>query len=180
MSQDYHHGMRVEEINEGTRTITTVSTAIVVLICTGGGGDDAATFPLNRPVLLTDILTFSGRGGYRELQTDQAIREISMSREVKADTEKRHLVGRETTVKVTDRTTVIGTVSLMAGAIQHVTTGNYSMATQQSQLITVGGNAETDVTVSVTINIGQALTEKLASCARVLPGRLRKLSRRWS
>lgn len=155
MSQDYHHGMRVEEINEGTRTITTVSTAIVVLICTGGGGDDAATFPLNRPVLLTDILTFSGRGGYRELQTDQAIREISMSREVKADTEKRHLVGRETTVKVTDRTTVIGTVSLMAGAIQHVTTGNYSMATQQSQLITVGGNAETDVTVSVTINIGQ-------------------------
>lgn len=80
MSQDYHHGMRVEEINEGTRTITTVSTAIVGLICTGGG--DAATFPLNRPVLLTDILTFSGRVGYWELQTDQAIRETPMSREV--------------------------------------------------------------------------------------------------
>ncbi|WP_064690005.1 phage tail sheath family protein [Pantoea agglomerans] len=170
MSQGYHHGMRVEEINEGTRTITTVSTAIVVLICTGGGGDDAATFPLNRTVLLTDILTFSGRGGYRELQTDQAIREISMSREVKADTEKRHLVGRETTVKVTDRTTVIGTVSLMAGAIQHVTTGNYSMATQQSQLITVGGNAETDVTVSVTINIGQALTEKIGQLRQSIAG----------
>lgn len=64
MSQDYHHGMRVEEINEGTRTITTVSTAIVGLVCTG---DDAATLLLNWPVLLTDILTFSGRGGYREL-----------------------------------------------------------------------------------------------------------------
>ena len=72
--------MRVEEINEGTRTITTVSTAIVGLVYTGD--DDAATFPLNRPVLLTGILTFSGRFGYWELQTDQAIRETPMSREV--------------------------------------------------------------------------------------------------
>ena len=81
MAQDYHHGVRVEEINEGTRTITTVSTAIVGLVCTGDDAD-AATFPLNRPVLLTDILTFSGRVGYWELQTDQAIRETPMSREV--------------------------------------------------------------------------------------------------
>ncbi len=28
MAQDYHHGVRVVEINEGTRSITTVSTAI--------------------------------------------------------------------------------------------------------------------------------------------------------
>jgi len=71
MSQAYHHGMRVEGINEGTRTITTVSTAIVGLVCTG---DDAATFRLNRPVLLTDILTVCGKVGYWERQTDQAIR----------------------------------------------------------------------------------------------------------
>jgi len=127
MSQDYHHGMRVEEINEGTRTITTVSTVIVGLICTGGD-DDAATFSLNRPVLLTDILTVCGKVGYWELQTDQAIRETSMSREVKADMETRDLVSRDTTVKATDRATVIGTASLMAGAIQHVTTGSYSVA----------------------------------------------------
>ncbi len=170
MSQDYHHGMRVEEINEGTRTITTVSTAIVGLICTGGDGDDAATFPLNRPVLLTDILTFSGRVGYWERQTDQAIRETSMSREVKADTETRELVSRETTVKATDRTTVIGTASLMAGAIQHVTTGNYSMATQQSQLITVGGNAETDITGSAAIEVGLALTEKIGQLRQSIAG----------
>lgn len=125
MSQDYHHGMRVAEINESTRTINTVSTAIVGLVCTG---DDAATFRLNRPVLLTDILTVCGKVGYWERQTDQAIRETSMSREVKADMETRDLVSRETTVKATDRTTVIGTASLMAGAIQHVTTGSYSVA----------------------------------------------------
>ncbi|MCJ2221407.1 hypothetical protein MJ636_017970, partial [Proteus mirabilis] len=29
MAQDYHHGVRVIEINEGTRPIRTISTAIV-------------------------------------------------------------------------------------------------------------------------------------------------------
>ncbi|MEN4816928.1 hypothetical protein [Pantoea agglomerans] len=93
-----------------------------------------------------------------------------MSREVKADTEMRELVSRETTVKATDRTTVIGTASLMAGAIQHVTTGNYSVATQQSQLITVGGNAETDVTGSAAIEVGQALTEKIGQLRQSIAG----------
>ncbi|MGP2485666.1 phage tail sheath protein [Pantoea ananatis] len=62
MAQDYHHGVRVVEINEGTRTITTVSTAIIGMVCTGDDAD-AAMFPLNRPVLLTDILTASGKAG---------------------------------------------------------------------------------------------------------------------
>ncbi len=30
MAQDYHHGVRVVEVNEGTRSITTVSTAMDV------------------------------------------------------------------------------------------------------------------------------------------------------
>lgn len=62
MAQDYHRGVRVEEINEGTRIITTFSTAIVGLVCTGDDADPA-TFPLNRPVLLTDALTASGKAG---------------------------------------------------------------------------------------------------------------------
>ncbi|QLU67967.1 phage tail sheath protein [Citrobacter freundii] len=62
MAQDYHHGVRVEEINEGTRTITTVSTAIVGMVCTGDDAD-ASVFPLNKPVLLTDVLTASGKAG---------------------------------------------------------------------------------------------------------------------
>lgn len=32
MAQDYHHGVRVVEVNEGTRSITTVSTATVPLV----------------------------------------------------------------------------------------------------------------------------------------------------
>ncbi|MBN6030322.1 phage tail sheath protein [Pantoea ananatis] len=62
MAQDYHHGVRVVEINEGTRTITTVSTAIIGMVCTGDDAD-AEMFPLNRPVLLTDIITASGKAG---------------------------------------------------------------------------------------------------------------------
>lgn len=62
MADDYHHGVRVTEVNEGTRTISTVSTAIVGMVCTADDAD-AATFPLNTPVLLTDVLTASGKAG---------------------------------------------------------------------------------------------------------------------
>ena len=31
---DYHHGVEVIEINDGTRTISTVSTAIIGMVCT--------------------------------------------------------------------------------------------------------------------------------------------------
>jgi phage tail sheath protein FI len=62
MAEDYHHGVRVLEINEGTRTITTVSTAIVGMVCTADDAD-AAAFPLNTPVLLTDVLAASGKAG---------------------------------------------------------------------------------------------------------------------
>ncbi|SFU62481.1 phage tail sheath protein [Xenorhabdus koppenhoeferi] len=62
MAQDYHHGVRVQEINEGTRTITTVSTAIVGMVCTASDADEN-TFPLNTPVLLTDVMSASGKAG---------------------------------------------------------------------------------------------------------------------
>ncbi|PRD12363.1 phage tail sheath protein [Pantoea coffeiphila] len=51
---DYHHGVRVVEVNDGTRTISTVSTAIVGMVCTAEDAD-AAAFPLNTPVLLTNV-----------------------------------------------------------------------------------------------------------------------------
>ncbi|WP_313056219.1 phage tail sheath protein [Stutzerimonas nitrititolerans] len=62
MSTEYHHGVRVLEINEGTRPIRTVSTAIVGMLCTASDADPL-TFPLNKPVLLTDVLTASGKAG---------------------------------------------------------------------------------------------------------------------
>ncbi|WP_280077231.1 phage tail sheath protein [Escherichia coli] len=49
---DYHHGVDVVEINDGTRTISTVSTAVVGMVCTASDAD-ADMFPLNEPVLIT-------------------------------------------------------------------------------------------------------------------------------
>ncbi|WP_145538305.1 phage tail sheath protein [Yersinia kristensenii] len=59
---DFHHGVRVIEINEGTRPIRTVSTAVVGMVCTSDDAD-ATLFPLNTPVLLTDVLAASGKAG---------------------------------------------------------------------------------------------------------------------
>ncbi|MXD72624.1 phage tail protein, partial [Escherichia coli] len=50
---DYHHGVQVLEINDGTRVISTVATAIVGMVCSARDAD-AEPFPLKKPVLITD------------------------------------------------------------------------------------------------------------------------------
>lgn len=94
-------------------------------------------------------------------QTDQTISETSMARTVKADTESRELVSRETQIQATDKTSVIGTSTLMAGAIQQVSTGKFSQAIQGSRLATVGGSDEMAVAENVTVTIGKNLTEQI-------------------
>lgn len=59
---DYHHGVRVVEVNDGTRTISTVSTAIVGMVCTAEDAD-AAAFPLDTPVLLTNVQAEIAKAG---------------------------------------------------------------------------------------------------------------------
>jgi len=59
---NYHHGVRVVEVNDGTRSISTVSTSIVGMICTAEDAD-ATTFPLNTAVLITDVLAAVGKAG---------------------------------------------------------------------------------------------------------------------
>ena len=54
MADAYHHGVRVIEINTGTRPIRTVSTAVIGVVCTSTDAD-ADTFPVNKPVLLTNV-----------------------------------------------------------------------------------------------------------------------------
>ncbi|WP_395274951.1 hypothetical protein V1581_10170 [Enterobacter bugandensis] len=93
-------------------------------------------------------------------QTDQTISETSMARMVKADTEQRELVSRETTIKATDKVTVLGTSTLMAGAIQQVCTGDYSQAVN-NRVASIGGNDETDIAGSKTVATGKDLIEKI-------------------
>jgi phage tail sheath protein FI len=59
---DYHHGVRVIEINQGTRPIRTVNTAVVGIVCTANDAD-ANYFPLDTPVLLTHLPTAIGKAG---------------------------------------------------------------------------------------------------------------------
>ena len=59
---DFHHGVQVVEINDGTRVISTVSTAIIGMVCTASDAD-AATFPLNEPVLITNVQSAIAKAG---------------------------------------------------------------------------------------------------------------------
>lgn len=82
-----------------------------------------------------------------------------MARVVKADTEQRELVSRETTIQATDKITVLGTSTLLAGAIQQVCTGDYSQAVN-NRVASIGGNDETDIARSQTVTTGKDLIEK--------------------
>ncbi|WP_372395143.1 phage tail sheath protein (plasmid) [Azospirillum sp. HJ39] len=62
MATDYHHGVRVIEITNGARPIRTITTAVVGFVATADDAD-AATFPLNRPVLITDVANAVGKAG---------------------------------------------------------------------------------------------------------------------
>lgn len=59
---DFHHGVQVVEINDGTRVISIVSTAIIGMVCTASDAD-AATFPLNKPVLITSVQSAIAKAG---------------------------------------------------------------------------------------------------------------------
>ena len=62
MAGDYHHGVRVLEINEGSRPIRTVSTAVVGIVCTAEDADPTV-FPLNTAVLLTNVQSAIAKAG---------------------------------------------------------------------------------------------------------------------
>ncbi len=62
MPADFHHGSRVIEISEGTRTIRTISTAVIGIVCTSDDAD-ANYFPLDTPKLVIDIRTAQGKAG---------------------------------------------------------------------------------------------------------------------
>ncbi len=101
-------------------------------------------------------------GGDWVRQTDQTINESSMHRQVSADTENRKVVARETTVQATDKTTVLGTATLMAGAVQHIAEGDYSVGTQANYVAHIGKKATTEV--------GQDLIEKIGQLRSSIAG----------
>jgi len=62
MPTDYHHGVRVVEIDGGVRPIRTIATAIIGIVATASDAD-AAAYPINTPVLLTSVLAGIAKAG---------------------------------------------------------------------------------------------------------------------
>lgn len=69
MPADYHHGVRVVEINQGTRPIRTVATAIIGMVATASDAD-ASYFPLDEPVVVTDVYEAIGKAGTKGTLAD--------------------------------------------------------------------------------------------------------------
>lgn len=62
MPADYHHGVRVVELSDGRRPIRTIETAVIGFVATAADAD-AAFFPLNTAVLVTDVRSAIGKAG---------------------------------------------------------------------------------------------------------------------
>lgn len=128
MPTDYHHGVRVIEINEGRRPIRTIATAIIGLIATGSDAD-ADAFPLNKAVLLTNVRGAISKAGVlgtlaKDLQAivDQCDPLVVVVRVADG-------VGADDAAKAADQTSkVIGTVT---GGVY---TGMQALLAAQAQL----------------------------------------------
>lgn len=59
---DFLHGVRVIEVNQGIRPIRTIATSVIGLVATAPDADSDA-FPLNEPVLLTDLADGIAKAG---------------------------------------------------------------------------------------------------------------------
>lgn len=62
MPTSFKHGITVTEINQGARTLTALSTAIIGLVATGPDADPTI-FPLDRPALIPDVEAAIGMAG---------------------------------------------------------------------------------------------------------------------
>lgn len=58
----YYHGIRINELTAGTRPMADVSTAVIGLLATASDADDDS-FPLNTPVLITNLSDAIGKAG---------------------------------------------------------------------------------------------------------------------
>ncbi len=73
------------------------------------------------------------------------------------------MVTRDTTIQATDKTMVLGTATLLAGAIQQIADGDYSIASKGSFVASINRNANIHIVEDATLTIGQKLIEKVGA-----------------
>ena len=122
MTITYKHGVRVTEINTGLRTIKAISTAIIGLLCTGPAAD-VAMFPLNKPVLVTDLTAAIAKAG--------ATGTLRQALEAIADQTDAVIVVVRVAVGVTGAET---TANLIGSSVDGVATGMQAFLASQAQL----------------------------------------------
>lgn len=93
-------------------------------------------------------------------ETDQAIEESSASRVVVSDSESRQATTRTTTIKGNDSLTVLGSVTLMAGAVLQVSDGDYCVGAAGKYELNAR-QLQHDIKQDVSVTVGGALTEKI-------------------
>lgn len=107
-------------------------------------------------------------GGDWQRQTDQAIEEKSRVRMITADEETRTVISRKVTVKADDSATVVGTAKLLAGAIQQIAEGDYTIGTSARL---VASAKQIDITAAESIDVtAQSINEKIAATRRSVAG----------
>lgn len=62
MTNEFRHGVFVSEVNDGARPAPSVSTAVLGGVFTADDAD-ASLFPINTPVLVTDVIAAAGKAG---------------------------------------------------------------------------------------------------------------------
>lgn len=100
------------------------------------------------------------REGNWQRETDQAIEESSASRVVVSDSESRQATTRTTTIKGNDSLTVLGSVTLMAGAVLQISDGDYSVGVAGKYELNAK-QLQQDVGGNAALTVGGALTEKI-------------------
>ncbi|WP_336431958.1 hypothetical protein [Providencia sp. PROV019] len=80
------------------------------------------------------------------------------------------IVTRNTTIQATDKTMVFGTATLLAGAIQQIADGDYSIASKGNLVASIGKKAEIDIAEDATLTIGQKLIEKVGALKQSIAG----------
>ncbi|AXF75344.1 hypothetical protein LU604_15915 [Erwinia tracheiphila] len=100
--------------------------------------------------------------GSWQRETDQTISETSAARTVTSDMETRTTNSRTTLIKSADNITVLGTARLMAGAVVHLSDGDYAIGTAGNMVIRCSTDRIGDIVRNDELTIGGNLTEKIA------------------
>lgn len=106
---NYHHGVRVTEVSEGTTTLRIVSTAVIGLVATASDAD-AAAFPLDKPVLFTSIAKAQAKAGTAGTLSTALAAIADQARPVLVIVRVADGVGADDAAKAADQTSkVVGT-----------------------------------------------------------------------